>query len=40
MVKAYSKDLRIRVIGKVKEGQENHQEIADNFSIGVATLRR
>ena len=40
MVQAYSKDLRIRVINRLKNGKESHQEIADNFEIGVATLRR
>ena len=40
MVQAYSKDLRIKVINRLKNGKENHQEIADNFEIGVATLRR
>jgi transposase len=40
MVKAYGADLRIRVINKVKDGKESHQQIADNFEVGVATLRR
>ncbi|MBM5782749.1 MAG: hypothetical protein FJ368_04935 [Pelagibacterales bacterium] len=40
MVQAYSKDLRVRVINRLKNGKESHQEIADNFEIGVATLRR
>ena len=40
MVKAYSEDLRIRIINKVKENKETHKQIASNFSIGVATLRR
>ena len=40
MSQAYSNDLRIRVINRVKDGKESHQEIADNFEIGVATLRR
>lgn len=40
MVKAYSLDLRIRVINKVRENKDNHQQVADNFEIGVATLRR
>lgn len=40
MVKAYSLDLRTRVIKKVKFGKESHQQIADNFQVGVATLRR
>ena len=40
MVKAYSEDLRIRIINKVKENKESHEQIANNFSIGVATLRR
>ena len=40
MPKPYSKDLRIRVVNRVKESKELHQQIADNFGIGVATLRR
>jgi transposase len=40
MVQAYSNDLRIRVINRLKNSKESHQEIADNFEIGVATLRR
>jgi transposase len=40
MVKAYSEDLRIRIVGRVKQGKESHQSIADNFRIGVATVRR
>jgi transposase len=40
MVKAYGEDLRIRVVNKVKNGKESHQEIADIFEVGVATLRR
>ena len=40
MPRPYSKDLRIRVINRVKEDKELHQQIADNFGIGVATLRR
>ena len=37
MPKPYSKDLRIRVVNRVKESKELHQQIADNFGIGVAT---
>lgn len=40
MVKAYGEDLRIRVINRVKNGKESHQEIANNFEVGVATIRR
>lgn len=40
MPRPYSKDLRIRVVNRVKESKELHQQIADNFGIGVATLRR
>ncbi len=40
MAKAYSNDLRIRVVEKVKESQDCHQKIADDFRVGVATLRR
>jgi hypothetical protein len=40
MPRAYSRDLRIRVVNRVKESKELHQQIADNFGIGVATLRR
>jgi transposase len=40
MAQSYSNDLRIRVINRLKDGEESHQEIADNFEIGVATLRR
>lgn len=40
MVKAYSLDLRTRVVKKVKFGKESHQQIADDFQVGVATLRR
>ncbi len=40
MVKAYSLDLRARVIRRIKLGKGSHQQIADDFEIGVATLRR
>lgn len=40
MAKAYSEDLRIRVVNRVKENKESHQQIADNYGVGVATLRR
>lgn len=40
MAKAYSLDLRIRVVNQVKIGKGSHQDIADRFEIGVATLRR
>jgi putative transposase len=40
MPKPYSLDLRSRVIKRVKSGKESHQQIADSFEIGVATLRR
>jgi transposase len=40
MVKAYGEDLRIRVVNRVKDGQESHQQIADIFDVGIATLRR
>ena len=40
MVKAYGEDLRIRVVSRVKDGKESHQEVADIFDVGVATLRR
>ena len=40
MPRPYSKDLRIRVVNRVKESKETHQQVADNFGIGVATLRR
>ena len=40
MVKAYGEDLRIRVVKRTKDGKENHQQVADIFDIGVATLRR
>jgi transposase len=40
MAQAYSSDLRIRVINRLRSGKESHQEIADIFEIGVATLRR
>jgi transposase len=40
MPKPYSKDLRIRVVNRVKDGKECHQQIADNFGVGIATLRR
>jgi len=40
MPKPYSKDLRIRVVNRVKDGEECHQQIADNFRVGIATLRR
>jgi transposase len=40
MPKPYSLDLRYRVIKRVKSGKESHQQIADGFEIGVATLRR
>jgi transposase len=32
--------ITIRVVNRVKESKELHQQIADNFGIGVATLRR
>lgn len=40
MVKAYGEDLRIRVVNRVKDGKESHQQVADIFDVGVATLRR
>lgn len=40
MPKPYSKDLRIRVVNRVEKGKECHQQIADNFGVGIATLRR
>lgn len=40
MVKAYGEDLRIRVVNRVKDGKESHQEVADIFDVGIATLRR
>jgi transposase len=40
MVQAYSKDLRTRVINRIKDGKETHQEVADIFEVGIATLRR
>ena len=40
MVKTYGEDLRIRVVNRVKDDQESHQQIADIFDVGIATLRR
>ncbi len=39
MPRPYSEDLRVRVVNRVKSG-DGHQRIADDFRVGVATLRR
>ena len=36
---AYSLDLRMRIAEAVYEGQK-HQEVAERFKVGVATVRR
>ena len=36
---AYSLDLRERIVEAVHEGQK-HQEVAERFKVGVATVRR
>lgn len=40
MPRPYSKDLRIRVVNRAKKNEECHQQIADNFGVGIATVRR
>jgi hypothetical protein len=40
MVKAYGEDLRIRVVNKVKDGQESHQQIADIFDVGILISKK
>jgi transposase len=40
MAQAYSNDLRVRVINRIQDGKESHQQVADIFDVGVATVRR
>ena len=40
MGKAYSMDLRERVVGAYERGEASYLEVAGNFAVGVATLNR
>lgn len=40
MARPYSKDLRIRVINKLSEENITHNQVADIFKVGIATVRR
>lgn len=39
-MKAYSQDLRERVLAAVEEGEHSQPEIADKFKIGLSTLEK
>lgn len=40
MAKPYSKDLRTRVIKRLGKRNVTHDQLAETFDIGVATIRR
>ncbi len=40
MARAYSDDLRLRVVGALEEGHETQNEVAARFRVGIATVRR
>ena len=40
MARAYSDDLRLRVVGALEEGEETQNQVAARFRVGIATVRR
>jgi len=40
MARAYSDDLRLRVVGALEEGHETQNEVAARFRVGIATVWR
>ena len=36
MARAYSDDLRLRVVGALEEGHETQNEVAARFRVGIA----
>lgn len=39
-MRAYSKDLRLRVLAAVDRGMPRGEEVAETFSVSVSTVKR